>query len=300
MDLNTIFTINIPLSKTNEELDKLKKQFDKYDPYYIVSGSIEERKLNFDKLWGKYKVYADKHFLSQIKYNFHQRTWEMYLGNVLLKNFSIVSNNEGPDFIIDNTIYIECIAPTKGDSDKINSVPEMTVAKSFSEMIVQNVPVDKMILRMTQCIKDKAIIQYKNWKTKKWFNKNASFIIAINTGDLGNIQDYLGIPLIIKALFGLQFLQINQKGKKSFSWRNQINKGAGVPVDFFTNNDFDFISGIIFSDSCVINNFDNLGKDCVFVNNPFAVNPVDFNFIEKFKYFDAKIDEDKIEIKKKY
>lgn len=99
-------------------------------------------------------------------------------------------------------------------------------------------------------------------------------------------------------MFGLQFLQINQKGEKSFSWRNRINKGAGVPVDFFTNNDFDFISGIIFSDSCVINNLGNLGEDCIFVNNPFAFNPVDFSFIEKFKYFDAKIDKDKIEIKK--
>lgn len=149
MNSDTIFTIDIPLSKTNKDLDKLKKQFDEYDPYYIVSGSIEDRKLNFDKLWKNIKSMQISIFLSQVKYNFHQRTWEMYLGNVLLKNFLINSNNEEPDFIVNNNIYIKCIAPTKGNDSKVNSVPEMHVAKSFSEMIDQNVPVDKMILRMT-------------------------------------------------------------------------------------------------------------------------------------------------------
>jgi cellulose synthase/poly-beta-1,6-N-acetylglucosamine synthase-like glycosyltransferase len=124
---NTIFTVELPLIKTNEELEKIKQMYPKYDSYFIASGCCKERREKFDKLWEKYKLCADGHFLNQIRTNFHQRTWEMYIGNVLLeKELTIQSQNEGPDFVIDNiayTHYIECVAPTKGDPVKPDQFP---------------------------------------------------------------------------------------------------------------------------------------------------------------------------------
>jgi len=298
---NPLFTITLPLIKTDKELERIMSVYSKYDPYFIASGCIKERKERFDKLWQKFDPYADKHFLKEIKTSFHQRTWEMYVGNVLLKKkFAITSKNEGPDFVVNDNLYIECVAPIKGNPTKPNSVPEMFIARKPLEMVAQDIPVDKMILRITQSLKDKALDQYKKWKTKPWFKENMPFIIAINTGNLEYPQDYLGIPLIIKALFGLQFLQISQNGDKNFSWRNEIQKGDGVPVTYFTNEKFKFVSGVIYSDKTVLNHPENIGNDCIFVNNPFAEYPTDKNLIQHFKNWKVTKTETGLNLQKCY
>jgi len=208
---NTLFTVEFPLVETKAELEKIIKSHSNYDPYFIASGCCKERREKFDKLWPKYEPYADSHFLKEVKTNFHQRTWEMYIGNVLLiKNLIITSKNEGPDFVVGDNLYIECVAPTKGDPAKPDSVPEMFVAIKPEKISVQDVPVDKMILRITQAIKDKAIGQYEKWKNKNWFNQEMSFVIAINTADLSYVEDP-SMPNVLKVLFGFQFMQINIK-----------------------------------------------------------------------------------------
>ena len=127
----SLFTVELPFVSTNKELEKIKVMYPKYDSYFIASGCVKERKEKFEKLWQNFKPYADNHFLTEIKTNFHQRSWEMYVGNVLLeKKLSIESKNEGPDFIVNDNIYIECVAPTKGDPAKPDSVPEMFLAKT--------------------------------------------------------------------------------------------------------------------------------------------------------------------------
>lgn len=156
---NNLFNVELPTATNDEELDKIKSLYLEYDPYFITSGCSRERREKFNKLWNKYKIYADSHFLTQVKINFHQRTWEMYLGNVLLeKGLKIESNNEGPDFIVKDIGYIECVAPTKGDNTKTDSVPEPYIAKKPGDIRLNSVPFDKIILRITQVLKDKALI----------------------------------------------------------------------------------------------------------------------------------------------
>lgn len=300
---NTIFTVELPLVKTNEELEKVKGAYPKYDPYFIASGCCKERRYKFDKLWEKYKPYADRHFLDQIRTNFHQRSWEMYIGNVLLeKKLTIQSQNEGPDFVIDNIAYIECVAPTKGDPDKPDSVPEMFVATKPEEIRAQDVPDDKMILRITGSIKGKALDQYEKWKNKMWFDSKMPFVISVNTGDLEHVEDP-SMPNVLKALFGFQFPQINIKtGATNFSHRGKVGKSNNepVPVNYFTNKDFSFVSGVLFSNNSVLNHPENIGEDCFFANNPFANNPVDESFVKLFKNWTASKGNDKISLKKNY
>lgn len=299
--MDTIFTVNYSTVKSGEELEKIKQSYPKCDPYYIASGCIEERKKRFDKLWVVFRPYADRHFLTQVKTNFHQRTWEMYVANVLLeKGLNIESSNEGPDFVINKQLYVECIAPTKGKPGKSNSVPPMYVAAKPSEIMVQDVPVDKMILRITQALKNKALDQYEKWKSKAWFDANKPFIVAINIGDWEYPQDYLGIPLVVKALFALQYMQISQNGDQGFSWRNEIAKGAGVPVNYFANDSFSFVSGVIFSDKTVLNHPEVIGDDCIFINNPWATRPTEESFNKLFKNWLAIKEKDGMRLVKNY
>ncbi len=301
--INSLFTIELPLIETTGELEQVQTLHKNYDPYFIASGCCKERRERFDKLWKNYEPYADAHFPSQVRINFHQRTWEMYIGNVLLsKQLNIKSQDEGPDFIINDSVYIECVAPTKGNPTKPDSVPEMFVAEIPEEIMVFDVPVDKMILRITQAIKNKALNQYEKWKSKNWFSDKIPFIIAINTGDLQHVDDPT-MPNVIKALFGFQFMQINIKtGATNFSHRNTIEKSNNehVPVNYFTNKDFPFVSGVIFSDKTVLNHPDDIGEDCIFVNNPFANNPVDKSLTSLFQNWGASRDKRGIHLKKEY
>lgn len=159
---------------------------------------------------------------------------------------------------------------------------------------------DKMILRITQAFKEKAIDQYQKWKTKSWFDTKSPFIIAINTGDLDYPQDYLGIPLVIRALFGLHYLEISRSGDKNFSWRNEIQKGDGVPVNYFTHDSYNFVSGVVFCDRMVVSRPEHIGDDCIFVNNPFASYPVNKSFTKLFKCWEAITKENQISITKLY
>lgn len=252
----------------------------------------EDDRKKIKKLWEKFQCYADSNFQTELITNFHQRIWEMYVCNVLLekklKIQSKQSKNEGPDFVIDEIAYIECVVPTKGDPTKADSVPEPLVINPLEETNLQNVlqevPVDEIILRITQAIKDKQE-QYKNWKRKKWFNDKIPFIIAVNTG-VFEYNECSSIPYVLKALFGIHHEQINTKtGETGFSFRNEITKSSGkpVPVNCFKSNDFKFVSGVLYSNKRVLNHPEKIGEDCIFVNNPFAVNPFDESFVRLFK-----------------
>lgn len=195
------------------------------------------------------------------------------------------SKNEGPDFVIDKIAHIECVAPEKGDQVKPDTVFKIVVVGTSKELRAQDVPFDKMIFRITNVIKEKTSDKYKNWKNKKWFDSKMPFAIAVNTGDLSWIEDP-NIPNILKALFGFQFLKINKKtGRIGFSYRDEIYKlnGSPVPTKYFINTDYSFVSGILFSHELVLNTFENIGEDCIFVNNPFSDNPVNELFVKSFK-----------------
>ena len=299
---DSIFISNLPLDCSDQELLEIKKENSQYDPYYIVSGCCSDRKEKFDRLWKKYKPYADNHFLNEIKIHFHQRSWEMYIGNVLLeKGLELESGNEGPDFIIPNIAYIECVAPTKGDPTKNDSVPEMYIAEKLDKIVVQNVPVDKMILRISQSIKEK-VNHYKKWKGKKWFNENTPFIIAINTADLGHVDNSC-MPNVLKTLFGFQYMQINIKNRStSYSYRDDVKKESNkvVPVNYFSNPDFNFVSGVLFSNKNVLNHPKKIGDDCIFVNNPFAKNIIDQSFVGFFNNWFASKNKNGIKLEKCY
>lgn len=292
----SLFTIELPSVNTDEELEKIKSTCPDYDTYFIASGCIKERRKKFDNLWNQFKLLLDEHksriFLSKIKQKgqFHENTWEMYVGCVLKKYFSDVSTSpkdEGIDFILNkdktDEIFIEAVACKKGDS--ADAVPKMIVAEKLEDITVQDVPHDEMLLRLSSSI------TYKADKYKDFIKaQNKSYIIAINKGALEYPDPQ--IPLVLKCLFGLgyeHFKKINEQlVYNGWNRREFIEKSNGekIPMTFFEKDENDFVSAIIYSPDNILNAPQNIGSDCVLIHNPKARFPIDiktFSFLQQWK-----------------
>ena len=295
----SIFTDDFPVVRSGEGLQKIIKKFPEYDPYYIASGCINKRKELFDSLWQIYQPLADKHFLSDCKKHFHQRVWEMYLGVSLIKNgLDISSSKSGPDFIVnkgrENEIFIEATACTRGTTK--DAVPEEYFAETPEDIRVQDVPYDKMLIRITNSL------DYKYKKYKDFIEEEEKpYIIAISRSTLGYLD---GIPLIFKCLFGLGFQSYKMINGKLFNagWKRkkQLIKesGAKIPISFFEEQGHNIISAVIYSEKSVLNYPKETGSDCIFIHNPKAKLPIDpkmFSFLRQYK---AEYNKDVLSIKR--
>lgn len=296
----SLFTDNFPISKTDDDLRRLQTQYPDYDGYYIASGSIADRRRFFNDLYKQFKPYADSNFLVDIKNDFHQRTWEMYLACILLRRgFQISSSDKGPDIklvIGGKTIWIECVAPKKGSKDSGNYVPDMECNGEW-----QDVPEKQMLLRLRNSLSEKFKV-YEKYISDGVVDKGDIFIIAINRASLDHVDT--GIPLIFKVLFSLGYLsfpllkdsekKVSKSGKPFWSLRREIPKKNGntVPMDFFQNHDHSGISAVIYSKDSVLNCRKKAGEECVLIHNPFASNPLSestFSFFSQYKAIEDQI-----------
>lgn len=284
----TLFTDDFPTVRSDKELDALKAQYPSYDGYYITSGSIPDRKQRFEELYKIYEPYADRHFLTEVKKNFHQRTWEMYLACALIANgVRISSSNKGPDIKIsqgNQTIWIECIAPASGSGP--DRVPDVQTEGLHS------VPEDEMVLRLSAALKEK-FTKYQEYLRKGIVAPNDIFIIAINRGNF-DFPD-TDAPLIFKCLFSLGHLTLSmdfspEKGEtigtpySHYSQRIKLIKkqGGSVPMNFFGDTTHAGISAVIYSKEFVLRHPGCLGDDCILVHNPLATTPLS---PESFPFF---------------
>lgn len=289
--MKKLFTDNFPIVSNNEELNKIKKEYAPkgYDEYYIASGCINDRRKKFEYLWSIYAPYADSHFLDQVKYDFHSRTWEMYLGALFINNnLKIESMDIGPDFKIttpSTNIYVENVVCNKGRGS--DAVPEIQYEG------VYDVPQDEMLLRLTSSINYK-FQEYEKYKKQAVIDKNLPYIIALNRGMLDHPESTP--PLIMNCLFALGPLAINmspnrtEEEPRSFLTRREFiikKSGKKIPLNFFLDKSHSGISAIIYSDETILNHPQNIGEDCMLVHNPNADNPIDeslFNFINQWKW----------------
>jgi len=290
-----LFDDNFPENiKTNEELEKLKDKYpDYYDPYYIATGAIKERREKVEKIWNIYKPYASNHFLSEYKRNenFNSRTWEMYIGTALITNnlkIKTSKDDSWPDFIINDSIYLECTACRNASSpNKPDYIPPVEYGK------VVDVPRQQMIMRITSAIRDKYTTYKKNLKSDKTL-EDKPFIIAINGGLFHSSKGSI-LPLIYDVLYGLGDLRLTierkgikvSPGKLDITQRERIykykEKKSPIEVNLFLTDTFKEISAVIFSPQLIINTPEKLGKDCLIVPNRHAKNPIDTNLFPFFR-----------------
>ena len=284
-----LFSENLRLVETNRELVVLQKQFPNYDPGYICQATAalrQKEKEWIEKLWEQYEPYADSHFTEDFKRQFAQRSWELYFGATLLNHgFKLGSNRgTGPDFDVRNEnderlSWVEAISIEQGNGN--DRVPDMIWG------VVQNVPEEEMMLRITNAL-DKKFKKYQA-ELKKDIIKNEPYVLAINRSNIGFLDPV--IPLILKVLFGIGHLTlklsvngVKQENPESFwSGRPSVAKKSGenIPMLFFVDQAHAGISAIIYSVNSILNSphtANEMGENFVIVHNPLARNPLPDGF----------------------
>lgn len=292
-----IFNENLGKASNRKELAILKKKFSHYDSLYVAISTMIRPDFRdwLEVLWKQYEPYADTNFSSELKKQFNQRVWEMYLGSTLLNRGYILGDhtNIGPDFRIpqnNKQVWIEAIAIEKGMGK--DRVPDIVYGKMI------DVPEKEMLLRLTSAIKEKHG-KYLSYINDSHIGKNEPFIIAIDRSPLEHSDPQ--IPLIFKCLFGIghQVLFIRKLGSKAktktersnWSSRDKVYKinGSEVGMFVFGDNNFEGISAIIYNDQNILNCYrepNQMGNNFIVVHNPFAKNPLSpnfFNFGEEWK-----------------
>ena len=282
-----LFSDDFPAVTSNEGLAAAFARYPNYDRYYVSSGSVPDRRKRFEALWQAYWPYADSHFLGQYKHAFHARTWEMYLGAMLLMHGYQLepaarrpSRGGGPDIcvIAPTGAWIEAVAPGPGVTG--DAVPPDPVGQVFSP------PEDQLLLRLTQAMDSKRQ-QHQHHRDSGVIGAGDAYVVAVNGGIRGPQSAQL--PLMLKCLFGIGHLAIPLSGGEPY-WtsRRAINKQSGdpVPIALFEDTAYGGISAAIYSEANVLNHSKELGADCMMIHNPEALNPIAdgaFAFMEQWR-----------------
>ncbi len=215
----------------------------------------------------------------------------MYLACTLLQNNICLEkklSNKGPDIhakIGNSTLWVEAIAPTGGDPNKPDSVIQPLMKPG--EIIARQVPDEQIILRYRNAIHEKYECKYKHYLSRGIVSCSACYVIAVNGCQIHCSGSELDVPRIVRSVlpFGWPVVTINTKSHEvietSYQYRPRINKvcGSSVDTDIFLNQSYKNISAILFSNIDVANHPVNLGEDFVCIHNPYACNPLPYNFL---------------------
>ena len=221
------------------------------DPLYTIIRDFDnDTKNQINIFWQRYQKIAPKDFKHKLqqKDSFHQRWWEMFLAVGLLNlniNLETNKNDFGPDFSFiykNKKYYIEAIAPKTGITSQ--KVPELKEG-------VFDLPENEFLLRLT------AAISEKQKKFKKYLDRGIvqnldCLIIALSACNLNQFGSLMNYPVNapLKILKGIGNLSVNIKTRNvRLTKRNEIQKSSGktVNVNLFNSNDFNIISGLIYS-----------------------------------------------------
>lgn len=248
------------------------------DPFYNhIRDNHPDTKAFVERLWQKYKPYAEPNFLEDAKKDFHAKTWEMYLGYLFLENdFDIQkkTQKEGPDLHLlwnDYSIWVEATAPGSGTG--ANAVPDY----KFNEVSYQ--PEEQIILRLISAIEEK-FKKYKSYIDKGVIKGNDFYIIAVNGGRIRYAIMEQHIPYIVKSVFpfGNLVLSLSKESMEivnsHYEYRDIITtaKGSPVPTNIFERRDYAGISAIFYSWMNIVNRPNKIGDEVHLVHNPLADN----------------------------
>jgi hypothetical protein len=253
------------------------------DPAYEAvrdAPHLADAKDFIENLWQDYESYADSHFLDDAKCQFHQRTWEMYVGCLLIQyGYTLHKlSDEGPEFWIEvngNKVWVEAVAPGPGDPDKPDSVPPPPSGEA------EPVPEEKIILRFTSALYDK-LKKYREGLDKRIINTTDSYIVALNGHKASQMRVDPDLPWLVKALlgFGPMAVMVGQEtgdiGNPFYQPREKIvkAKGSPVPTRAFLSEEYAGISAVFYSSTDIVNVPEEIGSEIIVLHNPLATNAV--------------------------
>jgi len=226
----------------------------------------------YQKLYEAYQINEceEANFLDGIQKQWYPRIWEMYFTCQLAELDYEVSCPKGnaPDIklkINDQIIWIECTIISKGQ-DAVTEHEDEEIHELNDE---------DYILRITSALNSKHK-QIQTHKESGIINNNDIVLIAINTGELMMTDiAQLDYPLIQKALYGIGQMTYNFTTKEVKNLhRPKIPKSEAVTIqsNLFTTPDYEYISGVIFSNWKTTEIEKKLEHDFELIHNLFAKN----------------------------
>lgn len=242
-------------------------------------------KSRLEAMWRKYHIYADRHFLREIKTNFIQRYWEMTTTLTLLNSGCLLrSEDAGPDIVVvdeDNTplLYVECVAPTGGNgTDKIEE-PDKDVFW---------VPHGEIILRYLSAVREKQR-RYHCWLENGLIDPSLPFVIALNSRDIPMAVSEANPPRLVQAFFGIgtAYMQLDSRTLRAmgdgYTSKPTTHKRSGSEVSLagFLTKEFQDVSAVLFA--CLPRNWipDDPREEMTIVHNYMARNPLPRGWIDR-------------------
>ncbi|NQV00257.1 MAG: hypothetical protein HQ538_05950 [Parcubacteria group bacterium] len=279
-----------PLIKSDIEFEIYKKNHSEFDPEYILEHCYtyrQETRNWLESIWKKYRNYAEPDFLIHLRKpdGFHPFSWHMYLASIILeKNYKLQSNNGfGPDLQIkigNKNVWIEAIRTTPGNDETAAGLPK-------SGGIYNGL--DPRVARISNALTKKHkkyLEKYRNYICKE----DEPFIIAINGSQTNTLNESRAAEATVYGR-GNDIIKRMPNGKtkggfyelrESFKIYKE-NKQVVIPANYFCNNTYKEISGIIYCEQHVIN-ANNYGRtpegNLYLLLNPYAKNRIN---LEEFK-----------------
>jgi hypothetical protein len=269
-------------------------QFCLNEPQYApVRDRIEE-------MWAKYEPYCpDKNFLTEARSRFVERTWEMRLGCVLLeRGLPLVrGGSTGPDLCIDVAprIWVEAMAVSSGvGADRVpdRAARAFTAAqRGYTDEELPGIDwhgrppsEESVILRCTQALEEKRR-KYDRYFRAGIVKPGERYIVAMSLAGIDQsffLCDFDGIPIFLKALFGIGadcILLSRTDGEKDRLYRPSRHivakaSGAEVTAHAFASSSHPEISGVFGTCADIVNASLQPGDEIMFVNNPRARTPI--------------------------
>jgi hypothetical protein len=162
-------------------------------------------------LWERFCGFADPHFLTEVRRDFHARFWEMYLTCALQEYANqqgavLSCPKPGPDILLErdgNRVWVEAVVATNGLPGRPDSVVEPNPDGSGK------IPEEKLVLRYANAISEK-YRKYRGYLRDGIIHKNDAFVIAINGAALSYkwTQAASDAPRFLKAVYPLGAYQL--------------------------------------------------------------------------------------------
>jgi len=164
--------------------ERLFSPGDASDPAYVNLRDRQDREAIpvrefVESLWCRFRGFADPHFLTEVRRDFHARFWEMYLTCALQeyaaqRDAVLSCPKPGPDILLEHEgsrVWVEAVVATNG----IPGLPDTVVEPNPDGKI----PEEKLVLRYTNAIAEK-YRKYHKYLRKGIIHKNDAFVIAIS------------------------------------------------------------------------------------------------------------------------
>ncbi|MFG1493734.1 hypothetical protein [Halobacteriovorax sp. ZH4_bin.1] len=245
---------------------------------------------NCEEMWQLFKPFCgDSHFIREFRDKFRQKWWELFLAKSLLDNNITLNNGKshGPDLCFGDTpkTWIEAISVTGGEEGAPDSVPAVMFG------VAQNVPTEKILLRVTSAFLTKAN-KFKKYIEQGIVGPKDRLVIATDLSGV-NFADTLDedeMPISCKALLGVGELTMSisvddlEDKRVFYPFREKIKKeiGTDVPATGLLMEQFNFISGVITNVRSFTQTVEN--PNCLrLICNPYASNdlvPTEWEFLK--------------------